>query len=266
MNTAEYWDSYYRSRSGAIDWYCGPENPVFVPTVNRVLDDHAKHRAQQEVDERAAHKEQIEVLHVGCGTSDFVSYLDYSPLGGESACQQQLQVVLHHIDFVRVCIDTLQEAIAERDLEHMSGHGMQCIHHRFHVMDCGDLEAWTDGSVDLVVDKGTIDTILSTKETLYAESHEQRKQLEFTRLLREWERVLVVGGAIVVVSIRNPYCVLKYAGMDKMTTSETCWHTRLSCRQKLPDFNLVTKIYRVAASPLEDPSRDCIWVITFTKC
>lgn len=266
MNSVGYWDRYYRSRPHAIDWYCGPETAEMCDALHRLFDDIAVRRNEVNASSNALDHQSrtLEVLHVGCGTSNFVSYLDYSRLIPEVTTSGSLvNVVVYHIDFVSHCLDTLQQLVNDHGNEELTGVRMMQLEYRFRVLDCSQLDEWDNETVDLIIDKGTTDAMLSSDNMEISESLKSMH-----KVFHEWARVLSFGGAAIVISIRNPHQLLRYletGGISGNTGPQDDASHMFLYRSKIGDLPLDVSITRVSATPLEDPQKDSIWILTFFK-
>ena len=118
---------------------------------------------------------------------------------------------LDNIDYADSVIDMLKEKYKE--------HAEQL---RFDCMDMMNMEAYQDGAFDIVIDKATMDVILTDNKDPWNPSDEVRERSH--KLLTECIRVLKPKGTFISISFDQPHfrkkLLLSDALKDKWTFSQ----------------------------------------------
>jgi ubiquinone/menaquinone biosynthesis C-methylase UbiE len=140
------------------------------------------------------------LLNVGCGNSDLSAEI-YDDNEG-------LNIV--NIDYSEVCIQKMTEKNKERT-------NMQWL-----TMDMFDMKAFEDGSFDIVLDKGTMDAILTVQKSPWTLEPELEEKV--TKLVNECYRVCKPGGYFIQITFGQPHFrkpMLLREGFKWEVTTET---------------------------------------------
>lgn len=162
LATQETWENFYQQHQDEREWYIEPR---------LVLSKVVEH-VEKVLGHRTLADEAVRILHAGCGTSKLCA--DLTRL--EGTLSTPFHTAVQNVDFSVEAVHLMQERYPELSLRQE---------------DCRSL-SFDDGSFDMVVDKGTLDSMSSNSEESSA---------NVSAVLGEYHRCLHPKGVALVFSL-----------------------------------------------------------------
>ncbi|EGG17505.1 hypothetical protein DFA_08501 [Cavenderia fasciculata] len=189
-----FWEVFYESGEGKGDvyeWYVDYSH-IRDHLLNNMITPYYQLQQQQQ-NSNSNRNNSLELLHVGCGNSLLAEELIVE-------LDKNIDAKILNIDVCNNAIERMQQRMATKITNTRIKNGLE-----YRVGDATNTGIAND-TYDGIIDKGTVDALLSTLDLEVGDNQMVKK------LLREMYRVLKPGGFLLVVS-RNT-CAEPYFYMD----------------------------------------------------